>query len=141
MATILRFEDLEIWKMARELANEVFTVYSNSNSFSKDYKLKEQINGSSGSVMDNIAEGFARGSRNEFINFLSIAKGSIAEVKSQLYRAHDRDYISSDAFDSLYNKADEISKKVAVFIKYLNSTGYKGTKFKDRNSQTENTKL
>ncbi len=90
MATIQRFEDLDIWKMARTLAEEVHELYTNHDVFSKDYRLKNQINGSSGSVMDNIAEGFERGGNNEFVNFLSIAKGSLGEVKSQLYRAYDR---------------------------------------------------
>jgi len=90
MATVRRFEELEMWKQARILAQRIFDLYSTSPEFSKDYKLKDQINGSSGSVMDNIAEGFDRGSRNEFVNFLSFSKGSIGEVKSQIYRAFDR---------------------------------------------------
>src|SRR5258707_1713404 len=102
MATITKFEELEIWQMARELANEIFEVFSNSEPFSRDYKLKDQINGSSGSVMDNIAEGFERGGRNEFINFLTYSKGSAGEVKSQLYRAMDRKYITKEQFDHLY---------------------------------------
>ena len=67
-----------------------FQTYINSEEFLKDYKLKDQINGSSGSIMDNIAEGFERSGRNEFINFLSYSKGSVGEVKSQLYRTLDR---------------------------------------------------
>ena len=73
MATVNRLEDLETWKLARMLAQRIFQLYTSSPLFSKDYKLKDQINGSSGSVMDNIAEGFDRGSRNEFINFLELA--------------------------------------------------------------------
>ena len=132
MPTITRFEDLEVWQLARELANEIFQTYSNSEEFSKDYKLKDQINGSSGSIMDNIAEGFERSGRNEFINFLTYSKGSIGEVKSQLYRALDRKYISQEQFDKLYQKADEIGKRNGAFINYLNSSAHKGTKFKDR---------
>jgi four helix bundle protein len=134
MATVLKFEDLEIWKLARKLSQEVFLAYNNNNQFYSDYKLKEQINDSSGSIMDNIAEGFERSSRNEFINFLSIAKASAAEVKSQLYRALDRDYITAEMFEEMYNKADEIIKKTAAFIKYLNTSGIRGTKFKDRSA-------
>ena len=85
MATIQRFEDLEAWQKARELAKQVYVI-SNTGKLSKDFDLKNQINRSCGSVMDNIAEGFGRGSRNEFTNFLSIAKGSSDETKSQLYR-------------------------------------------------------
>jgi four helix bundle protein len=78
MATI-RFEDLEIWLWAREFAKAIFQTYTSSEKFNKDFELKNQINSSSGSVMDNIAEGLERGSRNEFVNFLSIAKASAAE--------------------------------------------------------------
>lgn len=134
MSTITKFEDLEVWQIARELANEIFEVYSASEEFSKDYKLKDQINASSGSVMDNIAEGFERSGRNEFINFLTYSKGSAGEVKSQLYRARDRKYISIEQFDRLYQKADIVGKKEGAFINYLNSSSHKGTKFKNRKS-------
>src|SRR5215208_3108305 len=130
MSTVTRFEDLEISKLSRELAREIFKTYGQSELFSKDYKLKEQINGAAGSVMDNIAEGFERNSRNEFINFLSIAKGSAGEVKSQLYRALDRNYVCQTQFDFLYSKAEEICKKIGAFINYLNRSTHKGTKFK-----------
>ena len=85
-----KIDVLEIWQVATELANEVVDLFTGSESFSRDFKLKDQINGSSRSVMDNIAEGFDRGGRNEFINFLTFSKGSAGEVKSQLYRALDR---------------------------------------------------
>jgi len=132
MATTTKFEDLEIWQLARELANEIFLTYINSEEFSKDYKLKDQINGSSGSVMDNIAEGFERSGRNEFINFLSYSKGSVGEVKSQLYRALDRKYISQEQFGRLYKKAEDIGKRTGAFMSYLNSSPIRGSKFKDR---------
>ena len=132
MATIKRFEELEIWQLARELANDIFETFTNSEQFLKDYKLKDQINGSSGSVMDNIAEGFERGGRNEFINFLTFSKGSAGEVKSQLYRALDRKYITKEQFDCLYEKTDMIGKKTGAFINYLNASDHKGTKFKNR---------
>lgn len=132
MATISKFEDLEIWQLARELANEIFEAFIQSPDFAKDFKLKEQINGSSGSVMDNIAEGFERGGRNEFINFLTYSKGSVSEVKSQLYRAFDRKYINKKQFESMYDKADIIGKKTGSFIVYLNNSEHKGSKFKNR---------
>jgi four helix bundle protein len=130
MATITKFEDLEIWQKARQLANDIFKAYTNSELFSRDYQLKDQINGSSGSIADNIAEGFERNGRNEFVQFLSIAKGSAGEVKSQLYRAFDRNYIAKEQFDSLYAEADELGKKIGGFISYLNKSDFKGTKFK-----------
>ena len=134
MATVTKFEELETWQLARALTNEIFELFSNSEQFSRDYKLKDQINGSSGSVMDNIVEGFERGGRNEFINFLSYSKGSAGEVKSQLYRALDRKYILKEQFDNLYEKADIVGKKIGSFINYLNSAEHKGTKLKNRKS-------
>lgn len=130
MATISKFEDLEVWQLARKLAHCVFLAYTNSELFLKDYKLKDQINASSASIMDNIAEGFERNGRNEFIQFLSIAKGSAGEVKSQLHRAFDRNYIGRELFDELYKATDELAKKIGGFINYLNKSSFRGTKFK-----------
>jgi len=90
------------------------------------------MRGSCGSVMDNIAEGFERGNRLEFINALGIAKGEIGELKSQLYRSADNDYISSELFTRLYEEADLLTKKVTAFISYLNNSKIKGQKFKNR---------
>jgi four helix bundle protein len=129
MATIQRFEDLEIWQKARTLCNEIYTII-NSEPFSKDFKLKEQINASSGSVMDNIAEGFERDGKQEFKQFLSISKGSCGEVRSQLYRAFDRKYIYPEKFEQLKTLTEEISKQLSNFIKYLNNTTIKGIKHK-----------
>jgi len=131
MATIQRFEDLEIWQKSRLLCTQIFD-YIRKDPFCNDFKLLNQINSSSGSTMDNIAEGFERGSRNEFIQFLSIAKGSAGEAKSQLYRASDRNYITKLEFDSSYNIADSICKGCNGMISYLNASPYKGEKFKGR---------
>jgi four helix bundle protein len=97
MATVLNFEELEIWQLARQQAIEIFRLYS-IEPFSKDWELRNQINAASGSVMDNIAEGFERSGNKEFTNFLLISKGSNGEVRSQLYRAHDRNYITIEKF-------------------------------------------
>ncbi|HRD59024.1 MAG TPA: four helix bundle protein [Ferruginibacter sp.] len=132
MATINRFEDLEIWKLSRSLSKEIFRLSQNGK-LSKDYELKDQMNRSSGSIMDNIAEGFGRGSRLDFIQFLSIA--SATELKSQLYRCVDRNYISIVDFEKLSENANAVYKKINGFIKYLNTSIVKGTKFKDRLSK------
>jgi four helix bundle protein len=87
MSAVKRFEDLEIWKLARQQAKNIYQI-----SFNLNPELSYQIRRSSASVMDNIAEGFARGARKEFKNFLGIAKGSNAEVKSQLYRIFDCEF-------------------------------------------------
>ena len=132
LATITKFEELEVWQLARELAKEIFELFSNSEQFSRDYKLKDQINGSSGSVMDNIAEGFERGGKNEFVHFLSISKGSCGELRSQIYRALDRNYISESVFEKIKKEAEDISGMLQGLINYLNKSEIKGTKFKDR---------
>lgn len=139
MGTIQKFEDLEIWQLARVLAKEIFLLTQNGK-LSKDFSLKDQMNRSAGSIMDNIAEGFGRGSRLEFIQFLSISTGSADELKSQLYRCLDKEYISKDIFDTLYEQTNAIYKKINGFIKYLNSTLVKGTKFKERTAIKTNGK-
>lgn len=89
--------------------------------------------------MDNIAEGFERASRLEFINSLSISLGEANELKSQLYRASDIGYITKETFDELYSETDEVLKMIASFIKYLNASEIRGQKFKKRkNGNTTN---
>jgi four helix bundle protein len=97
MATFNKFEDIVGWQKARILC-KLINEYSRKDSFSRDFKLISQIKGSSGSAMDNIAEGFERGGNKEFIQFLSFSKGSAGETKSQLYRALDNGYISQEEF-------------------------------------------
>ncbi len=129
MATITNFEDLTAWKKARILAQEIYKISSHGR-FAKDFGLRNQINNSSGSVMDNIAEGFERNGNKEFIQFLSIAKGSCGEVRSQLYRVLDRSYVKQDKFKELYDLSNEISNHIGGLMKHLRTTKYKGTKFK-----------
>jgi len=131
MATVNKFEELEIWQLARILYNNISPICDCLRN-KKEFRLSEQMKSSSGSVMDNIAEGFERSSRLEFLHFLSIAKGEIGELKSQLYRCLDDKYIGDQLFSALYKEADILSKKIASFIIYLNSTTHKGLKFKDR---------
>ncbi|MDR0872676.1 MAG: four helix bundle protein [Prevotellaceae bacterium] len=129
MATIQRFEDLFIWQKARELCQDIFRII-NYELFSKDYRLKDQINGSSGSITDNIAEGFERNGNKEFIQFLFIAKGSCGETRSQLYRAFDRKYINQNEFKDLKKKAEYLSISIMRFIQHLQSSDLKGIKYK-----------
>lgn len=125
MSTIKRFEDIGAWQKARKLSHQIFDI-SNEGLFSKDFKFRDQYRAASGSIMDNIAEGFERGGKNEFKNFLRIAKGSAGEVKSQSYRALDFGYVSNEQFNTLYNEADEIGKMLHGLIKYLKETDHRG---------------
>ena len=131
MATFKRFEDIEAWQIGREISKEVYSL-SGIGQFAKDFELRGQMRASSGSMMDNIAEGFDRGGKHEFVQFLSIAKGSAGELKSQLSRSLDNKYISQTEFDNLYAKTDKYAKMVAGLISYLNQSEIKGQKFKDR---------
>jgi four helix bundle protein len=127
MATIKKFEDITAWQQARVLSKNIYAI-SSEKPFWSDFELKSQIRSASGSIMDNIAEGFERGGRNEFIQFLGIAKASAGEVRSQLYRAHDQEYISKERFDELYKQADDIGKMISALMGYLNKTDIKGEK-------------
>ena len=131
MATIEKFEDLKVWQKARVLCIEVHTLTRMGN-FSKDFELRNQINRSSGSIMDNIAEGFGRKGNLEFINFLTYSGGSNSECKSQLYRAYDRKYITEEKREELALLSDEIGKMLSGFISYLGESEIKGIKFKGR---------
>ncbi|MEG0917969.1 MAG: four helix bundle protein [Myroides sp.] len=128
MATIKRFEDLEIWQEARNLSKEIISIAKHTE-LKTDYRLKEQIKSASGSVMDNIAEGFERNGNMEFRQFLSIAKGSAGETRSQIYRLYDNEYINKEKLDFLVSEYEKLSGKINNFIAYLNKNDFKGTKF------------
>ncbi|MEO1030771.1 MAG: four helix bundle protein [Bacteroidota bacterium] len=129
MATVKQFEDLEIWQKARLLCRAINRI-ANNTELRKDLRLYRQIDGSSGSIMDNIAEGFERNGNKEFIQFLSIAKASCGETRSQLYRVLDRSYITEHEFENLLNQCTTLSRMIGGFMNYLKKSDLKGSKYK-----------
>jgi S23 ribosomal protein. len=134
MATIQNFEQIISWQEARLLNNEIGKMIDEGR-FKTNFRLINQIEGSAGSVMDNIAEGLKRGGNKEFIQFLYIAKGSCGELKSQLYRASDRKYIGQEEFEKLSIHSKKISSLIQKLIGYLTKTEIKGTKYKETTNQ------
>lgn len=135
MAKIERFEDIISWQEARKLNNIIGDLIDGGR-FKHSYRLINQIEGSAGSIMDNIAEGFERGGNREFIQFLYIAKGSCGELRSQLYRALDRNYIDQKEFDSFSFHAMKISSLVQKLISYLENSELKGIKYQKKTEKT-----
>jgi 2-aminomuconate deaminase len=131
VATINVFTDLEIWQLANELQQKVYALVQ-AKPLSHDFELRNQMERSSGAIMDNIAEGFGRGGRLEFIQFLTISKGSAAELQSQLIRCRNKGHIDTITFDTLYELTDKTGKKIGAFIQYLNRSNLSGPKFQDR---------
>ena len=129
MSTFYRFEDIEAWKKSMSLISMVYQI-TNCPSFSKDFALTNQIRRSGISIASNIAEGFERDGNKEFINFLYIAKGSCGELRCQLYIALNLNYLEQIRFEELYNLATEISKSLGKLIHYLQSSNFKGIKYK-----------
>ena len=129
MAKILKFEDLEIWQQARVICNNVEFLF-NETKLGQRYSLMNQMDRSSGSIMDNIAEGFERNGNREFINFLSYAKGSCGELKSQCFRALDKELITYEQCNNLNEKIDECKNRIGAMMNYLNNCEIKGLKFK-----------
>jgi len=123
-----RFEDLEIWKEARQLCKYIFNI-TEKDPFAKDFRLRDQIRTSSGSVMDNIAEGFERDGNKEFTQFLSVSKGSCGECRSQSYRAFDYNYIDEEILQELILSTTRLSKKISAFMSYLRKSEFKGSKY------------
>jgi four helix bundle protein len=129
MATLERFEDLEVWKKARTLTKLVYEVTA-SGEFARDFGLRDQIRRAAVSVMSNIAEGFERDGNKEFIQFLSLAKGSCGEVRAQLYVAFDQTYVTDTQLQSLAEKSLEIGRLIAGLMKYLHTSDIRGIKYK-----------
>jgi len=128
MATIKKFTELEVWQLANELEKKVYEQLS-AGTLSKDFALRDQINKSVGSIPDNIAEGFGRGGRNEFIQFLSIARASASELQSQLIRCFNRKHFSEENYTELFELSDKVGNKIGAFIQYLNQSEKSGPKF------------
>ena len=134
LATIKNFEDLEIWQKSRILCQNIDKHCLKNNKFQKHDQ--NQIDRSSASVMDNIAEGFEREGNREFVNFLTMSKGSVGEVRSQLIRAFDRNYLDEATYLALKDEAVNLSKMLSGFITYLKNSEHKGNKF-NRNKENE----
>ena len=124
MATVKTFEELQVWQEARQLVNEIYSA-SKLKPFVLDRDLRSQIRRAALSTMSNIAEGFERGSRKEFVQFLNISKGSNGEVRSQLWVALDQEYLSAKPFEELRQATLSLSRRIASFIRYLETCGMK----------------
>jgi four helix bundle protein len=131
MATITCFEDIQAWQKARTLCQLVGS-YIDEGRFKKNFSLLDQIERSSGSIMDNIAEGFERSGNREFLQFLYISKGSCGEFRSQIYRALDRHYITITEFDEMYLLAKNVISMIQKLTNYLENSEIKGLKYKTR---------
>ena len=118
MGKIKRFEEMEVWKLARDLTRNIYSI-SNNPSFFRDFGLREQIRRASISIVSNIAEGFESQSNPSFCRFLASARGSAAEVRAQLYLALDLNHISDSDFRTLVSKAESISRQLTGFIRFL----------------------
>ncbi len=129
MATIKSFEEIISWQKAREVCKAMGRLIDDKR-FKNNYRLIDQIEGSSGSMMDNIAEGFERGTKGEFIQFLGYAKGSCGELRSQLIRAFDRNYINQNEFQNIKQELLNISGLLQNMIGYLQKSNIAGTRKK-----------
>ncbi|MDI6839622.1 MAG: four helix bundle protein [bacterium] len=128
MGTYSKFEELPVWQKANELVTEIYKV-TNNEAFKVDYGLKEQIRRAAVSISSNIAEGFERESKEEFIYFLYVARGSAGEVRSQLYVAKNLGYLLEEEFKRVNTLCESVSKQISGFIDYLKKTSIKGQKF------------
>jgi four helix bundle protein len=129
MASVRKFEDLDVWKKSRSLVELVYLI-TRKQEFSKDWLLINHLRKTAISIISNISEGFERDGNKEFINFLSIAKGSCGELRCQIIIAYDLKYIEENQFKEISNLAEEISKSLKGLIMYLQNSDYKGIKNK-----------
>ena len=129
MARLERFEDVDAWKVARELTKSVYQITA-AGEFARDFGLRDQIRRAAVSILSNIAEGFERGGNKEFLQFLSQAKGSCGEIRAQLYVALDQTYISDVQLQELLEQTIRVSRLIAGLMKYLSSSGLRGSKYR-----------
>ncbi len=127
---VKRFEDLKAWQKARELIKAIYEV-TGQGRFARDFVLRDQIRRASVSVGSNVAEGFERGGDKEFLQFLSQAKGSCGEVRSQLYFAADQSYLDPARASELLAMADEVSRIIGGLMTYLRRSDFRGKKYAD----------
>lgn len=128
MATFRAFEEIEAWQQARELTKSVYEA-SGKGTFGRDFALRDQIRRAAVSVMSNIAEGFGRGGLREFVQFLSVARGSASEVGAQLYVALDQGYLSADGFARLQEQVTRTGSVISGLMRYLRGSTIKGSKY------------
>jgi len=130
-----KLEDIITWQKSKTLAIDIYKI-TYEPLFSKDFGLKDQIRRAAVSVPSNIAEGFGRGGTNEFKNFLSISKGSLYEVKTQLIIAYELGLVEEKLKEQLILNIEEITGMIAGLIKYLKNTEIKGSKYSSEKNQT-----
>jgi four helix bundle protein len=129
MSKIEKIEDIIVWQKAKSLTINIYKA-SNHGSFAKDFGLRDQIRRAAVSIPSNIAEGFGRGGNKEFLQFLSIAKGSLFELKTQLIIANEIGYLDDEIFKKISNEIDEVGKMLTSFMNYLSNSDIKGIKYK-----------
>lgn len=120
MASVERFEDLDVWRRAKALANLIYD-FSAAGEFARDFGLRDQMRRAAVSIMSNIAEGFESQTQAMFARYLGIARGSAGELRAQLYLALDRKYILPEQFKEAYEAAEICSKQIVKLIQYLDS--------------------
>jgi four helix bundle protein len=125
---VKNFEDLNVWKQARQLTQQVYRL-TKSEKFIKDFGLRDQIQRATVSIMSNIAEGFERGGNQEFVQFLYVSKASCGEVRSQLYVALDQGYVTDNDSEKLLQSFRRLSGMISNLITYLRQSDMKGEKF------------
>lgn len=129
MSKIDRIEDILVWQKSKNLTVEIYKA-SNHGNFVRDFGLRDQIRRAAVSIPSNIAEGFGRGGNKEFLQFLSIAKGSLYELKTQLIIANEIGYLDNEIFIKISNDSDEVGKMLTSFMNYLSNSDIKGIKYK-----------